>query len=128
MGGRGGAGGGSGGERIGIKLPQILGSEKQINWAKDILTDPYKTFEMNEKLRRSQSIGRPKTDEIRMWADAYNAAKKRYADEIANLSKMFPSGMKAGDIIDRRDGLSSMAKAIYKDELDKLRKKYGFKV
>ena len=63
-----------------------------------------------------------------MWADAYNAAKKRYADEIANLSKMFPSGMKAGDIIDRRDGLSSMAKAIYKDELDKLRRKYGFKV
>lgn len=53
MGGRGGAGGGSGGERVGIKLPQILGSEKQINWAKDILTDPYKTFEMNEKLRRS---------------------------------------------------------------------------
>ena len=76
MGGRGGAGGGSGGERAGIKLPQIQGSEKQINWAKDILTDPYKTFEMNEKLRRSQSIGRPKTDEIRMWADAYSAAKK----------------------------------------------------
>lgn len=48
MGGRGGAGGGSGGERVGIKLPQILGSEKQINWAKDILTDPYKTFDMNE--------------------------------------------------------------------------------
>lgn len=128
MGGRGGAGGGSGGERVGIKLPQILGSEKQINWAKDILTDPDKTFDMNEKLRRSQSIGRPKTDEIRMWADAYNAAKKRYADEITNLSKMFPSGMKARDIIDRRDGLSSMAKAIYKDELDKLRRKYGFKV
>ena len=130
MGGRGSSGGagGAGGERVGIKLPQILGSEKQINWAKDILTDPYTTFEMNEKLRRSQSVGRPKTDEIRMWADAYSAAKKRYADEIANLSKMFPNGMKARDIIDRRDGLSSMAKAIYKDELDKLRRKYGFKV
>ncbi len=127
MGGRG-SSGGAGGGGAGIKLPKILGSEKQINWAKDILTDPYTTFDMNEKLRRSQSVGRPKTDEIRMWADAYNAAKKRYADEIANLSKMFPSGMKAGDIIDRRDGLSSMAKAIYKDELDKLRRKYGFKV
>ena len=123
MGGRG-SSGGAGGERVGIKLPQILGSEKQINWAKDILTDPYTTFEMNEKLRRSQSIGRPKTDEIRMWADSYSAAKKRYADEIANLSKMFPDGMKAGEIIDRRDGLNSMSKAIYKDELEKLRKKY----
>lgn len=46
MGGRG-SSGGSGGERVGIKLPQILGSEKQINWAKDILTDPYTTFDMN---------------------------------------------------------------------------------
>lgn len=77
MGGRG-SSGGAGGERVGIKLPQILGSEKQINWAKDILTDPYTTFEMNEKLRRSQSVGRPKTDEIRMWADRYISKLQQY--------------------------------------------------
>lgn len=124
MGGRGGAGGAGGNGKSGIKLPSILGSEKQINWAKDILTNPYTALDANEKMRRNQSIGRPKTDDIRMQADSYNAAKKRYVDEVAKLSKMFPNGMRASDVIDRRDGLSSMAKAFYSDEYNKLKKKY----
>ena len=91
MGGRG-SSGGAGGGGAGIKLPKILGSEKQINWTKDILTDPYTTFDMNEKLRRSQSVGRPKTDEIRMWADAYNAAKNATRMKSQTCQKCFRAG------------------------------------
>lgn len=123
MGGRGssGRGAGTGG---GFKLPTLSGSEKQVSWAKDILTHPYdimgswaKSFE-----RQADAFdkgGKGYGDEERQTADAYKAAQKRYAQEVKSLGKMFPSGMKASQIIDMKPRINDMANYIIKDEYKK---------
>lgn len=88
MGGRGGAGGGKGGGRVGgssgavggssrpagrgggvtLRLPALSGSEKQISWAKDILSNPYETMGA-----RAKSFER--------MADSFDKGGKGYGDK-----------------------------------------------
>lgn len=132
MGGRGGAGGGKGGGRVGgssrpagsgggvtLRLPALSGSEKQISWAKDILSNPYETMGARVKSfeRMADAFdkgGKGYGDKERTEADAYKAAQKRYAEEIGKLKDM-----KASQIIDQRSGINTIANNIIKDEYRK---------
>lgn len=131
MGGRGGAGmgGSSGGE--GFKLPTLTGSEKQVSWATDILRNPYDMMEANAKRFEKQADDLDKTkkgygDEFRDEASAFKAAKQRYAAEIATLVKMFPNGMKASEVIDKKSGIKTIATNILADEYKKRPRLSGF--
>lgn len=92
MGGRGssGSGAGTGG---GFRLPTLSGSEKQVSWAKDILTHPYNIMGSYAKAFERQADafdkgGKGYGDAERQTADAYKAAQKRYAQEVKSLGKM----------------------------------------
>lgn len=120
MGGRGSKSGSNGGGRL--SLPEISGTEKQVSWAKDILTNPHETMLANAKLnekRRAEVIkksGKAKSgNDYKQEADAYAAAGKRYKAEIAKL----PKSMKASQIIDRRDFITNVAETIINDEFKK---------
>ena len=120
MGGRGSSGSGAGG----FKLPALSGSEKQVSWAKDILTHPYDIMGSWAKSFAKQAAafdkgGKGDGDAERQTADAYKAAQKRYAQEVKSLGKMFPSGMKASQIIDMKPRINDMANYIIKDEYKK---------
>lgn len=121
MGGRGSSGGGGGG---GFKAPTLTGSEKQVSWATDILRNPYDTMAANAKRFEKQANDLDKTkkgygSEFREESSAFKAAQKRYASEISNLSKLYPNGMKASDIIDKRGGIKAIASNILADEYKK---------
>ena len=108
MGGRGSSSGGAG-TGGGFKLPALSGSEKQVSWAK--------SFE--RQANAFDKGGKGYGDAERQTADAYKAAQKRYAQEVKSLGKMFPSGMKASQIIDMKPRINDMANYIIKDEYKK---------
>lgn len=123
MGGRGSNGGGGVGNG-GFRLPTLSGSEKQVSWAKDILTHPYDSMGSWAKSFEKQADafdkgGKGYGDSERETANAYKAAQKRYAQEVKSLEKMFPSGMKASQVIDMRPRINDMANNIIKDEYKK---------
>ena len=124
MGGRGGSGMGSAHGGAGFKIPTLTGSEKQVSWATDILKNPYDTMVANAKMLEKQAIDLEKTkkgygDEFREQASAFKAAQQRYTAEIANLVKMFPNGMKASEIIDKKSGIKAIANTILAAEYKK---------
>lgn len=116
MGGRGGNGM-TANRGNGIKIPALTGTEKQIDWATDILKKPHELMLANAKLREKFAAKAGGTRELKE-ADALKAAAKRYAAQIATLPNM-----EAKQIIDKRSGLRDIAYNILVDEY----KKRGFK-
>lgn len=100
----------------------MTGTEKQISYATDILTNPYATMGANAKLRDRTAALLDKTskkagDRERKVADAFRAAQKRWAAETAKLPDM-----PASKIIEKRSALDRIAYNILRDEY----KKRGF--
>lgn len=127
MGGNGSKGGVKAGG--GVKIPELTGTEKQVAWAKDILTNPHASMRATAKLERERAKKYDKQsttghggDDARTMAEACEAAAKRYQKEVSKL----PKAMKAKDIIDKRYSIESRAKAILDEECRK-RKLPGFR-
>nr|DAG60010.1 MAG TPA: hypothetical protein [Caudoviricetes sp.]DAL02678.1 MAG TPA: hypothetical protein [Caudoviricetes sp.] len=120
MGGNGSSGGVKAGG--GVKIPELTGTEKQVAWAKDILTNPHASMLATAKLQRERAKKYDKQsttgrggDASRAEAEACEAAAKRYQKEVSGL----PKSMKAKDIIDKRYGIETLANAIVSDEYKK---------
>lgn len=115
--------GGSGrsGAGVGLKMPTLSGSEKQISWAKDILKSPYDMLGKNAEIKEKEASAFDRAssnghggDRERSEAAAMRAAQKRYAKEVSTLPDMAASA-----IIDKRSGLKAVANNILQDEYKK---------
>lgn len=122
MGGRGSAGNSGNGRGNEFRVPELNGSEKQVQYARDILTKPYermlslaKSFETQAKgFDKASSDGKGGASERRQAA-AYRESANRYAKEISSL----PKNMKARDIIDKQFGIRQIANNIVAAEYEK---------
>ena len=110
-----------------LVMPELSGSEKQVSWATDILRSPFDTMGLRAKSLEKNADVFDKTkkgsgERERKEADAYKAAQRRYAQEVENLKKQFPSGMKASQVIFEKGRINTIANRIIQDEY----KKRGF--
>lgn len=123
MGGRGSAGGASGGMgRVAeFSAPRMSGSEKQVAWATDILREPYTALDGEAKSheRTAKALGSHGGRELEQ-ARAYRNAQNRYAEQVKQLGEL---NLAAGQVIDRKDRFMGIARAIAEDEF----KRRGFK-
>ncbi len=123
MGGRGSAGGASGG--IGraeeFSAPRMSGSEKQVAWATDILREPYAALDGAAKLheRIAKQLGNHGGRELEL-AGAYRNAQNRYANQVKQLGEL---NLTARQVIERRTQFRGVARALAEDEF----KRRGFK-
>lgn len=118
FGGRGSGGGSRSGRGGGFSLPEITGSDRQVQWAKDILRTPYENLgnAANSHDNIANQLGSNGSDQ-RNRANAYRAAQQRYANQVRELGGGNP--VSASQIIDRRTGFSRVAQNIAMDEFRK---------
>lgn len=89
----------------------FIGSEKQIEWAKKIVSGPYDFLmyiaaDGEEKIKAHGEVSTYCEE-----AEFYSEAAKRYEAEIKKLVQAMPE-VKAGLVIDRRDNYGKLADMI----------------
>lgn len=107
MGGRGTYGGGIE-KTVVFKIPELSGSEKQISWAKDILSYPYnglKNFALGEQQNIDYNINKEQSKNKKA---AYEEAAKKYSSELDRISKL-QNVFQASRVISGRNNFASFA-------------------
>ena len=126
MGGRGSSGGGGGPEKIAEFNPPEMksGSEKQMKWARDIISGPHKDLisqaDVQKRFVDSLEKRGIKSSDRHKELSAIAAAANRYKKEIANLEKQATGRLNdAKWVIDHRDIFGHAARQLLNEEKKK---------
>lgn len=84
MGGRGSASGIGHSNKM-VKLPQLKGSEKQINWANQIRDEAIKTADLNINLMKSRLKEYGESEIRRAELEAFKEVKKNLLEALQNI-------------------------------------------
>lgn len=109
--------------------PKLIGSEKQIKWANDIISSPYKIYDNTSKAALEQAkdwkrkgISKILDPDHLRRAEVYAAARDLYAEAVAKLREANPDGLKAGWVIDNRFRFKAVARKAFEAEFQKRKK------
>lgn len=93
-----------------MNVAKMTGSEKQINWAENIITAPYNRLNAlaNTEDRLAKADGKETTEKATLIRKAMEEYESQYNSVADQLSK-------ASTVIDIRARFAGMAKAIVKD-------------
>lgn len=136
MGGRGGSGDGASRQYAAayatpktLAPPKLIGSEKQIKWANDIISSPYKIYDNTSKAALEQAkdwkqkgISKILDPGHLRRAEVYAAARDLYAEAVAKLKETNPNGLKAGWVIDNQNRFKAIASKAFEAEFQKRKK------
>ena len=132
MGGRGGRGNfGSAGKSGGWKLPDFVGSEKQVSWAKDIAEAAFKNLDLMQSHIEKMVSQNGFRDDGSDAQDGYTIPAVKEVRKMLQSVFEQPEMKSAKNVIDRRTifdrgSLEKVAKGIFRDgqKWDKNQKKW----
>lgn len=116
MGGRGSSGGKTA-KAAAFKAPSLTGSDRQKQYAADILKGPHDSLGRGAASEENVAKQVGWNTKSRAKYDAYVSAQNRYASEIGALSQRGP--VNAGQVIERRSIFTARAKQLAEDEFRK---------
>lgn len=87
-----------------LTLAPMTGSEKQISWARNIITEPYDTVASLAESNAKKFAEYPAQD-FNLRATIYREAAEMYADEYKKAAHLIT---KAAQVIDTRSSYKSM--------------------
>lgn len=100
----------------GISIPEFSGTEKQKNFAKSIVEEPYKNLEAAAKgFERTNGELGGKSAYLQKQAQACRAAQESYATLVSNL-KGARSSIPAGEVIDKKIAFRQAAQQLLQKE------------